>query len=258
MLLALALPIYAQESDDDEGIEVVITTATKTEKDILDTSQAVSALSGDEIVQLGLTSIKDLNNMVPGLYVQGAVGPAGEHNAPVITLRGVRTSNVTELGDPAVGTHVDGIYVTRGQAANALMFDVERVELSRGPQGTLFGANSVVGTLNIVTAKPNFEIQGGSLTLNAGRYNEAGVQAHYNLPVTDNLALRFAYAENRKDSYLTGYYSGSQLDWRALPQNIRDQFQPISSQSEKTFLDDYSWYLGCQVWQTDCWADPGW
>ena len=76
MLLALALPFYAQESDDDEGIEVVITTATKTEKDILDTSQAVSALSGDEIVQLGLTSIKDLNNMVPGLYVQGAVGPA--------------------------------------------------------------------------------------------------------------------------------------------------------------------------------------
>ena len=147
MLLALALPFYAQESDDEEeGIEVVITTAAKTEKDILNTSQAVSALSGDEIVQLGLTSIKDLNNMVPGLYVQGAVGPAGEHNSPVITLRGVRTSNVTELGDPAVGTHVDGIYVTRGQAANALMFVVERVELSIGPQGTLFGANSVVGT----------------------------------------------------------------------------------------------------------------
>ncbi|MBA4729765.1 MAG: TonB-dependent receptor [Gammaproteobacteria bacterium] len=259
MLLALALPFYAQESDDEEeGIEVVITTAAKTEKDILNTSQAVSALSGDEIVQLGLTSIKDLNNMVPGLYVQGAVGPAGEHNSPVITLRGVRTSNVTELGDPAVGTHVDGIYVTRGQAANALMFDVERVELSRGPQGTLFGANSVVGTLNIVTAKPNFDIQGGSLTLNSGRYNEAGVQAHYNLPISDNLALRFSYSQQNKDSYLTGYYSGSQLDWRALPQNIRDQFTTISDQSEKTFLDDYAWYLGCQVWQDGCWADPGW
>ena len=147
-----------EESDDDEGIEVVITTATKTEKDILDTSQAVSALSGDEIVQLGLTSIKDLNNMVPGLYVQGAVGPAGEHNAPVITLRGVRTSNVTELGDPAVGTHVDGIYVTRGQAANALMFDVERVELSRGPQGTLFGASAQAGTVRLITKKPVYDV----------------------------------------------------------------------------------------------------
>ena len=87
-----------------------------------------------------------------------------------------------------------------------------------------------MGTLNIVTAKPNFEIQGGSLTLNAGRYNEAGTSSLQS-SVTDNLALRFAYAENRKDSYLTGYYSGSQLDWRAAS-DIRDQFQTISSQSE--------------------------
>ena len=173
-------------------------------------------------------------------------------------MRGIRTSNVTELGDPAVGTHVDGVYVSRPQAANALMFDLERVELSRGPQGTLYGRNSVVGSLNIITAKPNFDVQGGSIVLNAGRYNEQGIQAHYNLPINDRLAVRVAFTERSKDSYLEGYYSGSQLDWRALPQNVRDQFSTISDQSEKTFLDDYAWYLGCQVWQTGCWADPGW
>ena len=256
MLSALVFPLYAQESDDeDEGIEVVITTANKTESDVMSTSQAVTALSGETLVELGLNNIKDLNNMVPGLYVQNT-----DTSAPIITLRGIRTNNVTELGDPAVGIHVDGVYVARPQGANALMFDLERAELSRGPQGTLYGRNSVVGTLNIVTAKPNFDVQGGSVTLNSGRYNEQGLRAHYNLPISDKFAVRFAYMEQSKDSYLDGYYDGSQLDWRALPQDIRDQFAPITDQSQKSFISDYAWYLGCQEWQPpgQCWADPGW
>ena len=111
------MPLIAQESEDeDEGLEVVVTTATKTEKDILDTAQAVTALSGNQLLELGLNNIKDLNNMIPGLYVQNT-----DTNAPIITLRGIRTENVTELGDPAVGIHVDGVYVARPQAANALM-----------------------------------------------------------------------------------------------------------------------------------------
>ena len=122
----LLMPLIAQESEDeDEGLEVVVTTATKTEKDILDTAQAVTALSGNQLLELGLNNIKDLNNMIPGLYVQNT-----DTNAPIITLRGIRTENVTELGDPAVGIHVDGVYVARPQAANALMFDLERTELT--------------------------------------------------------------------------------------------------------------------------------
>ena len=202
MLSALVLPLFAQESeseDEDEGLEVVITTATKTEKDILNTSQAVTALTGNQLLELGLNNIKDLNNMIPGLYVQNT-----DTNAPIITLRGIRTENVTELGDPAVGIHVDGVYVSRPQAANALMFDLERTELTRGPQGTLYGRNSVVGTLNIVTAKPNFDIQGGSLNLVGGKLNEAGLRMHYNLPISDRLAVRFAYLEQSKDSFLDG------------------------------------------------------
>ena len=126
LFASLLMPLIAQESEDeDEGLEVVVTTATKTEKDILDTAQAVTALSGNQLLELGLNNIKDLNNMIPGLYVQNT-----DTNAPIITLRGIRTENVTELGDPAVGIHVDGVYVARPQAANALMFDLERTELT--------------------------------------------------------------------------------------------------------------------------------
>ena len=214
LIASLLMPLIAQESEDeDEGLEVVVTTATKTEKDILDTAQAVTALSGNQLLELGLNNIKDLNNMIPGLYVQNT-----DTNAPIITLRGIRTENVTELGDPAVGIHVDGVYVARPQAANALMFDLERTELTRGPQGTLYGRNSVVGTLNIVTAKPNFDIQGGSLNLTGGQLNEAGLRAHYNLPINEKLALRFAYMEQSKDSFLDGFWDGSQLDWKTTIQ----------------------------------------
>ena len=109
LIASLLMPLIAQESEDeDEGLEVVVTTATKTEKDILDTAQAVTALSGNQLLELGLNNIKDLNNMIPGLYVQNT-----DTNAPIITLRGIRTENVTELGDPAVGIHVDGVYVAR-------------------------------------------------------------------------------------------------------------------------------------------------
>ena len=230
LIASLLMPLFAQESEDeDEGLEVVVTTATKTEKDILDTAQAVTALSGNQLLELGLNNIKDLNNMIPGLYVQNT-----DTNAPIITLRGIRTENVTELGDPAVGIHVDGVYVARPQAANALMFDLERTELTRGPQGTLYGRNSVVGTLNIVTAKPNFDIQGGSLNLTGGQLNEAGLRAHYNLPINEKLALRFAYMEQSKDSFLDGFWDGSQLDWRRLPSNVRDQFLSLIHISEPT------------------------
>ena len=246
-LTLIGFTFFAQESEDDaddDGLEVVVTTAAKVEKDVLSTSQSVTAMTGNQLLELGLNNIRDLNNMIPGLYVQNT-----DTNAPIITLRGIRTNNVTELGDPAVGVHVDGVYVARAQAANALMFDLERTELSRGPQGTLYGRNSVVGTLNIVTAKPNFDIQGGSINLVGGQLNEAGVRAHYNLPINEKLAVRFALMEQSKDSYLDGYWDGSQLDWRSLPQNIRDQFVQITDPSQKSFLTDYPWYFGCQSYQ---------
>ena len=92
-ITSLILPLFAQETEDEqEGLEIVVTTATKTEKDILDTSQAVTALSGNQLLELGLNNIRDLNNMIPGLYVQNT-----DTNAPIITLRGIRTENVLSL-----------------------------------------------------------------------------------------------------------------------------------------------------------------
>ena len=90
---------------------------------------------------------------------------------PIISLRGVRSTNETELGDPAVGVHLDGIYSPRMQGILAMTFDNERVEVLRGPQGTLFGRNSTVGSINIVSNKPKFDRFDASLFLQYGNYN---------------------------------------------------------------------------------------
>jgi iron complex outermembrane receptor protein len=258
LFLSLPLASFAQQSGEQsetsaDEIEVITVTATRRETDIMDTPIAITAFTQDFLEREGISNIKDLSYSMPALSVQNT-----DTNAPIITLRGVRSTNVTEVGDPAVGIHVDGVYVPRPQGASALMFDLERAELLRGPQGTLFGRNSIVGTLNIVTAKPYFGEQNGSITLDGGRFDQRAVRAHFNLPITENFAIRFAAMAEQRDSYLNGFYDGSQVDWRFLPEGIRNQFQPISDQSQLTSPTDYAWYLGCQSWQTGCVFDPGW
>ena len=116
-----------------EGIEDVIVTATRRETSIMETPLAISAVTQEELTRYGITNIKDLSYSLPGLAIQNS-----DTNAPIITLRGIRSNNVTEVGDPAVGVHVDGLYQSRPQGAQALMFDLERAELARGPQEHYF------------------------------------------------------------------------------------------------------------------------
>ena len=213
MLPAFALPVIAQDSEDeDEGLEIVITTAQKVEKDVMDTPVPVTVFTQDKLTEYGINNYIDLSQMVPMLEITDS----NNHGAPVITMRGVRSNNVTELGDPAVGVHVDGVYVSRMQGAMALLFDLERAEVLRGPQGTLYGRNSTVGTFNVVTAKPNFEAQGGSVAIDAGRMDAQALRMHYNLPITDNFAIRLAYMEEKKDSFITTYLDASQMDHRFM------------------------------------------
>lgn len=214
----------AQDDDDDNSLEVIVVTATKRETNLMDTPIAISAFTEESLDRLGIKNVKDLNNLVPNMSIMVDV----ESSAPIITMRGVRSTNTTEIGDPAVGLHFDGIYSPRPQGALALMFDIERAEIMRGPQGTLFGRNSTVGSLNIISKKPDLEEFSGQVQAEYGRWNKRALKAYINFPISDTFAVRIAGMIEKQDSNLNGYWDGNQWDQRYL-QEMGLEFTQVDS-----------------------------
>ncbi|HJS14999.1 MAG TPA: TonB-dependent receptor, partial [Rheinheimera sp.] len=190
----------SQTAANETELEVISVTATKRKTKLMETPVAISALSAAQLQQSGVNNVVDIANLVPGLDI----AVSSEQAAPVITMRGIRSTNITELGDPAVGVHLDGIYSPRMQGALALMYDVERVEALRGPQGTLFGRNSTVGSINVLTAKPDMSSTFGNLNTEMGKFNAKSVGGMFNLAVSDDFAVRFSGKGLKRDSYVEG------------------------------------------------------
>jgi iron complex outermembrane receptor protein len=133
-----------------------------------------------------VTNIRDIARATP--YVE--IG--NQEGNTEVYIRGVGSNNNTELGDPATATHINGIYIPRPRGVGSMVFDIQRVELNRGPQGTVRGRNATAGSLNVVTNAPEFGKLGASATLQYGNYSQALTQGMLNIPIGDRFALRFA------------------------------------------------------------------
>lgn len=181
----------------DQLAEIVVT-ATKRETNIQSTPVADTVFSQSALDANHISDITDMAKFVPGVeYAQ-----QGDQSGTMITMRGIgNDAAFTELDSPEVATYVNGIYQPRSQGTSALMYDVDRVEVLRGPQGTLFGHNSTVGVIDIFAAKPKFDAISGNVEAYFGNYNATGVRGALNLPITDNWALRFAYVTQKHDGY---------------------------------------------------------
>jgi iron complex outermembrane receptor protein len=188
--------VNAQESDSDEFLlEEIIVTANRVESLASKTPVAVTAVTGETITQTGILDPTMLEYEVPNLSINIGV------NGPQITIRGVTSTDKTEKGDPAAAFMVDSIYLGRPQLHALNFYDIERVEVLRGPQGTLYGRNTTAGVVNIITKKPSpFFESGFNATIgNYGTYLGDGM---VNVPVNDALALRAAFSYRRRDNYI--------------------------------------------------------
>jgi iron complex outermembrane recepter protein len=182
--------------EQEEG-EAIIVTVDRRKKDIQKVSSSVQSISGDDLSRKGVTSVRELTASTP--YVE--IG-AQEGNIEIY-MRGVGNSNNTEIGDPATAPHIDGIYIPRPRGFGTMFFDVERVEINRGPQGTVRGRNAAAGTINIVTKAPKpgeWEAEGN---FQLGNYNQRLAKGVVNVPIGDKFALRFAAFTERRDPYYT-------------------------------------------------------
>ena len=157
-----ATPKNGSASDDST---VVVVTATKRATKLQDTPIAISAFSQAQLSQNHVRDVTDLAAFVPSV----AFTRQGDQAAIMVTMRGIgNDSAFTEVADPEVAIYVDGVYSARAQGASVLMYDMNRVEVLRGPQGTLFGRNATVGAINLITAKPDLSGYSASAEVTMG------------------------------------------------------------------------------------------
>ncbi len=198
-----------QDAVDETALEEVVVTATKRETSLMETALSVSAFSQDKLDETGTANALDLDGLVPNLQVGFSPTDSGVQ----VAIRGMTSNNFTELGDPTVAFHFDGLYSPRPQGGLALMHDVQRVEINRGPQGTLFGRNSTAGSINVISARPDFDGFGGNVAIDYGSFNHRTVKGWANIPVTDSIGLRVSLFVDQGESWLNQVQDRFDLQW---------------------------------------------
>jgi len=223
-------------------LEEVVVTATKRNTMLQDTPIAVTAFDQGMLEKAGLTEVSDLASAVPNL----SMGTEGFSNSLEISMRGISSNSNTASSNPAVSVNLDGVYVPRPSGANALFYDVERVEVLRGPQGTLFGRNSTAGAINVVSRKPTDQLE-GSLKFETGNYNQRAVRGVLNMPVSETFALRASMQSEERDGYFDNSSSSIPIsqDYGAVDQ-LSGRLSALFTPSA-----DFSWLLVYEGSQDD-------
>jgi len=221
------------------GVEDIVVTARKTEENLQTTPVAVTALSTEMIKQAQVGDAAGLQRTAPSLSI--ATGAPGGSGFVYISIRGMPALNPGVANDPSVATYVDGVYVPRPSQGSADLIDLQRVEVLRGPQGTLFGRNTTGGALNIVTADPtgNFE---GQLRVQGGNYDYRNVDAVLNVPIMgDELAARFVYDFVDRDGYARNVTSNTDLkDRNSHYARAKLRWAPANSDWSVMLSGDYN------------------
>jgi len=180
--------------DPATSIEDVVVTANKRAETVSTTPLAITALSQEQLRDAGVQGLRDLATAVPNV----AIKTVAFASSVQVTIRGITNTNFNSGGSPAVATYVDGVYVPRTQGLNGDLYDVERLEILRGPQGTLYGRNATGGSFNVVTNSPE-SVFAASADAAYGSYNDVTAHGMVNLPLGDTLAVRAAVALHRND-----------------------------------------------------------
>ena len=202
------LHLNAYSQDEQSVFEEVIVTAEKRDESLQDVSQAVTAITDTEIEAKNITSFVDLTAVVPGVTVA-----KNEGYKTVISIRGVgNETNQNAIAAPSVAYHMDGIFIASPFSLQTDFLDVERIEVLRGPQGTLFGQNSTGGAINVISKKPSTDSLSSKVQVTAGDYGLMKVSSSTNFPISDTLATRFSFSSIERDGFSENIQLGQELD----------------------------------------------
>jgi iron complex outermembrane recepter protein len=185
-----------QEQTDEQELDTITVTVERREQDLQNYAGTAQALSQEDLRNLGIgTELRNLQVAVPGMSI------ANQEGNVEIFIRGVGSANNTELGDPGAAPHVNGNYIPRPRGLGTMFYDLERVEINKGPQGTLRGRNALAGTLNIVTKRPTLGGESsGYAQIESGNFSRRAAEFGVDMPMGDYAGLRFAGYRLNKDS----------------------------------------------------------
>ena len=183
------------------AIEEIIVTAQKREESLQDTPVAVTAFTETAIEARGLDDISKIANFTPNLVFDTTSPISGLSSGAIAFVRGIGNSDFSLTTDPGVGIYVDGVYMSRSAGGVLDVLDIERIEVLRGPQGTLFGRNTIGGAINITARKPGNEL-GGQVAVTAGNFERRDVRASVDVPISDQLRATIAVSEKNRDGFV--------------------------------------------------------
>lgn len=234
VLMALASPLQAAENDEivdagnaqsqeesnNEGLEKITVTARKRSENIQEVPVAVSVFNANSIKNLSISSTADIAMHTPSLQVSS--GSQGGSSTQFF-IRGIGQLDFISTLDPGVGVYLDGVYIARTAGALLDLSNIERIEVLRGPQGALFGKNTIGGAINLITKRAHDELR-GSATITKGQRNRTNIQGEVSLPISDVVRASLAYSSKQQDGF------GTRLIANLDPNTA--EFQPILGTSE--------------------------
>jgi iron complex outermembrane recepter protein len=210
-LLVSASPALAQEapvSTDAVGVEEITVTARRRQESLQDTPISISAVTAEGLSQRSIDNVTQIGDFTPNVKFNSSVPVSASNATAAIFIRGIGQNDYQLSADPGVGLYLDGVYISRGVGNILDVLNVERIEVLRGPQGTLFGRNTIGGAVSVVTKKPS-DTLGGSLELTTGRFNRAQIKGSIDLPLAQGVYSSFSGFYHNRDGYVKGVLPNS-------------------------------------------------
>ncbi len=212
-----------------EGLEEIVVTAQKRSENVQKVPIAITAFTAETIQSKGLNNLHALSNLTPNVNLDGGAPFSGDSSVLSASIRGIGQDDFAFNLDPGVGVYLDGVYLARTIGANQNLLDVDRIEILKGPQGTLFGRNTIGGAINIVTHTPGTESKiAGEMTL--GSYNRHDVLLTADMPISDSVLTTVSVSSQTREGYQkvvpypstsvigsTPYQVSSQTDYPKAP-----------------------------------------
>ena len=197
--------VTAFAADEDFIIEDIIVTATKRNERLKDVPISMSAMGAEQLEQTGVRDLKSIAEYIPNLHISQS-----NDFRSTVTIRGVGAQSRNIGFDARVGVYVDGVYMGQSPSLNQELLDLERVEVLRGPQGTLFGKNTVAGAINLITKKPS-DVLEGQVSADFGNLKYREFKGRLNIPLSDTAAVKFSVAKTDRDGYVENIITGNDL-----------------------------------------------